>query len=246
MARARHCKNTTSKPLRDPKHDSHRYFQISLDAVTAVLTANETTLGQRWSFAQELRVCTRVRVWLRVCAHVSVHGPAGTRLGARGCTYVVGTHRCAHVHTRVWMRTSVRMHGSGGVAPQPCPPTLKPGEGNRQFSCGCNPCTYNAREGIIPGINILNSLTRPTASKILRPVNHITVSGITAFLASNLSFRRSRWELPPNPCAPQTPQGWGRSRCVWVFLLFFSHSLRFPCRGWEKTLSCRLPPPNSQ
>lgn len=35
---------------------------------------------------------------------------------------------------------------------------------------GCNPCPYNARGGIIPGINILNSPSRPTQSKILRPV----------------------------------------------------------------------------
>lgn len=96
-----------------------------------------------------------------VCEHGTVHKRMDTQLYAHMWWAHVSVHTFIHV---------LCVHISSGIALQPCPPALKPREGNREFCCGCNPCTYNAREGIIPGINILNSPIRPTPSKILRPV----------------------------------------------------------------------------
>lgn len=126
---------------------------------------------------------------------------------------------CAHVHTRVWVCTSVWMHGSGGVAPQPCPPTLKPREGNRQFSCGCNPCMYNAREGIIPGINILNSLTRPTDSKILRPVIILLSLGLPRSWLQTWVSGEVGESCPPTLAHPKLPRA-GAGAAAFGFFSF--------------------------
>lgn len=135
-----------------------------------------------------------------------------------------------------------------GVAPQPCPPALKPGDGNRQFSCGCNPCTYNAREGIIPGINILNSPTRPTDSKILRPVIVLLSLGLPrSWVQTRISEVGE--SCPPTPVHPELP----RLGQELLHLGFFSFSLAILSvspesarRRLHEYFSCHLPPLNSQ
>lgn len=111
---------------------------------------------------------------------------------------------------------------------------------------GCNPCPYNARGGIIPGINILNSPSRPTQSKILRPV--------IAFLSWDYCVPEPKpqfWEklgtAPPTlPAYPKLP-GSQQKFLHLEFSSFFSSILsNSPAKVRRRVFSCRLPAPNSQ
>lgn len=113
---------------------------------------------------------------------------------------------------------------------------------------GCNPCPYNAREGIIPGINILNSPSRPTQSKILRPVI-VFLSWDYCVPDSKPQFQEKlRRGPPPMPVHPKLP-GIGQNLCIWVFFPFLAILSNPPAtvgRRLHECFSCRLPPPNSQ
>jgi len=126
--------------------------------------------------------------------------PPYTRLQKLVSSLLLPT-RGEHVFAGVF----VCVHRRGGCS-EPCPPALKPREGNRPFSCGCSPCTHHARAGIIPGIAISNSPARPTDSKILRPVIVLLSLGLPRSGVQSWISGEVGESFPPPPAHPELPR----------------------------------------
>lgn len=98
--------------------------------------------------------------------------------------------------------------------------------GSRQCSGECSPCTDNAREGIIPGINILNPLTRPSDPKIFWPaIIPLSPGLLHPRFKPEFQVKWMRAVSAPRP----------KSSALGLLSFSFSHSLRFSCRDQEET-----------
>lgn len=221
MARGRQCKKKTltgcgMQPL-DHFGGSFRPFGLSWPSCWgrgSLGSCSPSVPCPSYSFTQGCP-CTCVPVVTRVCKHTGgCTGGCRAPGGAGVCTAGAGTQ---------------------GGAPSPEPQGGKPAILRR-----AQPVSVQCQGRDYTGINILNSLSRPSDSKILTPAIALLPPGcgIPGFKPRC----QVKWgELPWPPQPPKTPA-----------LRFFSSSLAIlsvsPAaagRRPHERFSCRLPPPNS-
>lgn len=221
MARGRQCKKKNPHRLRDAAAGSFwGQFSALWSFLAFLLGKGVTGVVQPLRAVPILQLHPGVPMHLRARGHTRVQAHGGVHRG------VPRSWRCRCVHSGC-------RHAGG--APSPEPRGGKPAILRR-----AQPVSVQCQGRDYTGINILNSLSRPSDSKILTPAIALLPPGcgIPGFKPRC----QVKWgELPWPPQPPKTPA-----------LRFFSSSLAIlsvsPAaagRRPHERFSCRLPPPNS-